>query len=84
MITGIQFRGTVAANQTHSWYTFNWPASEQVIWTVVPDSINTSTPEISWSVAVQRTSSTYVTYWISITNQTGSAVDIEARYAIVN
>ena len=82
MTTGVQFRGTVAANQTHRWFTFNWPATEYILWTVVPDSISTA-PEITWSVAVQRASATAVTYWISITNQTGSPVDIEARYAIV-
>jgi hypothetical protein len=49
---------------------------------VVPDSINTSVPEITWSVALQRTSATAVTYWISITNTTNTNVDIEARYAI--
>ena len=83
MTTGIQFRGTVPANQTHRWFTFNWNPAQHVIWTVVPDSINTTVPEISWSVAVQRTSATAVTYWISITNSTPTNVDIEARYAIV-
>ena len=84
MTTGVQFRGTVQANQTHSWYTFNWPVSEYVIWTVVPDSINTTNSEITWTVGVQRASATAVTYWINITNQTSSAVDVEARYAIVS
>jgi hypothetical protein len=84
MTTGVQFRGTVQANQTHSWYTFNWPVSEYVIWTVVPDSINTTSSEITWTVGVQRASATAVTYWINITNQTSSAVDVEARYAIVS
>jgi hypothetical protein len=81
MQTGVQFRGTVPANQTARWFTFNWNPASYVIWTVVPDSVSSS-PEISWSVAVQRTSATAVTYWISITNSTGAAVDIEARYAI--
>ncbi len=83
MTTGVQFRGTVPANQTHRWFTFNWPATEHVIWTVVPDTVNTTVPEISWSVAVQRASATAVTYWISITNSTGSNVDVEGRYAIL-
>ena len=83
MTTGVQFRGTVAANSTQNWYTFNWPATEYILWTVVPDSINTTAPEISWSVSVQRASATAVTYWIYITNVTGSPVDIEARYIIV-
>jgi hypothetical protein len=84
MTTGVQFRGTVQPNQTHSWYTFNWPVSEYVVWTVVPDSINTTGSEITWTVGVQLASATSVTYWINITNQTSSAVDIEARYAILS
>jgi hypothetical protein len=84
MTTGVQFRGTVAANSTARWYTFNWPVTEYVLWTVVPDSVNTSGAEISWSVAVQLASATAVTYWISITNVTASPVDIEARYVIVS
>jgi hypothetical protein len=82
MQTGVQFRGTVAANQTARWYTFNWNPASYVIWTVVPDSVNASSPEITCSVAVQRASATAVTYWISITNMTNANVDIEARYAI--
>ena len=82
MHTGIQFTGTLGPNTSARWYTFNWPATEYVVWTVVPDSINPSGQEITWSVNVQRASSTYVTYWINITNLTGTAVDIEARYAI--
>jgi hypothetical protein len=84
MTTGVQFRGTVQPNQTHSWYTFNWPVSEYVIWTVVPDSISSAGAEITWTVGVQLASATAVTYWINITNLTGTAVDIEARYAIVS
>jgi len=84
MTTGVQFRGTVAANSTARWYTFNWPVTEYILWSVVPDSVNTSGAEISWSVAVQLASTTAVTYWISITNVPGSPVDIEARYVIVN
>ena len=82
MTTGIQFRGTLQANQTQRWFTFNWPAAEHVIWTVVPDSISAAGSEVTWSVAVQRTSAAFVTYWITITNQIGTPVDIEGRYAI--
>lgn len=82
MQTGVQFRGTVPANQTTRWYTYNWNPASYVIWTVVPDFINTSSPEITWSVAVQLASATAVTYWISVTNTTNTNVDIEGRYAI--
>lgn len=84
MVFGVQFRGTVQPNQSQRWFTFNWPANKQIIWTVVPDSINASAAEITYSVAVQLASATTVTYWITITNLTNAAVDIEARYAILN
>jgi hypothetical protein len=84
VVFGVQFRGTVQPNQSQRWFTFNWPANKQIIWTVVPDSINASAAEITYSVAVQLASATTVTYWITITNLTNAAVDIEARYAILN
>ena len=27
MTTGVQFTGSLAANQTQRWFTFNWPAA---------------------------------------------------------
>jgi hypothetical protein len=84
VVFGVQFRGIVQPNQSQRWFTFNWPASKQIIWTVVPDSVNVSAAEITYTVAVQLASATAVTYWITITNLTNAAVDIEARYAILN
>ena len=84
MNVGVQFRGTVGANQSQQWFTFNWPASEQVLWTVVPDVIGTADAQIDWSVAVQLASATDITYWITVTNLTSSPVDIEGRYAVLS
>jgi hypothetical protein len=81
--TGVQFTGTVPANQTARWYTFNWPANLFVIWTVVPTTVASGAPQIKWQVQVERASATSLTYWLLITNLTGSPVDIEARYAIL-
>ena len=36
MITGVQFRGTLAPNQTQRWFTYNWSAVQHVLWEVVP------------------------------------------------
>ncbi len=85
MTTGVQFRGTRRRQLDPERGTPSTGRStEYVLWTVVPDSVNTSGAEVRWSVAVQLASTTAVTYWISITNVTGSPVDIEARYVIVN
>jgi hypothetical protein len=81
--TGVQFTGTVAANQTGRWYTFNWPANLHVLWTVVPTTVAPGAPQIKWRVQVERASATTITYWLLITNLTGSPVNIEARYAVL-
>lgn len=79
---GVQFRGTVPANSTAIWFTYNWPVLWHIVWTVVPTDVAT-TPEVGWNVEVQKTSGDYFTYWISITNPTGADVDIEARYCVL-
>ena len=84
MRVGVQFTGLLQANQTASWYTFNWPQQWQVIWTVVPTSPRAGAPQIEWTVEVERASATNITYWITITNLTKVPVNIEARYAVTN
>jgi len=80
---GVQFTGTIPANQTKRWFTFNWPAHWHVVWTVVPTSSRPGGPQIEWKVMVERASDQYITYWISITNLTPISVAIEARYAVL-
>jgi hypothetical protein len=80
---GVQFTGNVPANQTRRWFTFRWPAHWHVVWTVVPTTPKLGAPQISWSVAVERAEDAFITYWISITNLTGTEVGIEARYAVL-
>jgi len=81
--TGVQFRGRVAAGTTHRWFTWGWPACWHVVWTVVPATPRVGAPEIRWRVQVERASSGYITYWISITNITSIDVDVEARYGVL-
>jgi len=82
MTTGVQFTGSLAANQTQRWFTFNWDPASNVIWYMVPTTPQ-GVPEISWSVAVQRADASHCTYWITVTNLTGTPVTFEARYAIL-
>ena len=81
--TGVQFTGTVPANQTMRWFTFNWPAHWHVVWTVVPTSPRPGGPQIGWRVEVERASDAFITYWISITNVTPVPVNVEARFAVL-
>jgi hypothetical protein len=80
---GVQFQGTIEANQTKVWFTYNWPAHWHVVWTVVPTTPRPGNPQIRWRVQVERASYGYITYWISITNLTSSPVNIEARYEVL-
>jgi hypothetical protein len=82
MTTGVQFTGSLAANQTQRWFTFNWNPALHVIWYMMPTTPQ-GVPEISWSVAVQRADASHCTYWISVSNLTGTPVTFEARYAIL-
>jgi hypothetical protein len=82
MITGTQFRGTLAPNQTQRWFTFNWPATQHVIWEVVPTTARPGAAEVDWDVALERADDAHVTYWITVSNLTNASVQIEARYAI--
>lgn len=80
---GVQFTGAVPANSTRRWFTFRWPAHWHVAWTVVPTTPQLGAPQIKWEVSVERAEDAYITYWISITNLTGTEVGIEARYAVL-
>jgi hypothetical protein len=82
-VVGTQFHGTVGAGQTRRWFTYSWPACWHVIWTVVPTSPVTPDAGTSWRVRVERASRERLTYWISITNSTGVAAEVDARYEIV-
>ncbi len=80
---GVQFQGTVPANSTSTWFTYNWPVLWDVVWTVVPTNVGSGGPQIGWNVQTQKASGDYLVYWISITNVTSSPVDIEARYCVL-
>ncbi len=82
-VTGTQFHGSLAAGQTKRWFTYNWPACWHVLWTVVPTSPVTPSGGVNWRVRVERASREQITYWISITNNTGVSVDVDGRYEIV-
>jgi hypothetical protein len=84
MSVGVQFTGSLAANQTQRWFTFNWPQQWHVEWNVVPTSPHAGAPQIQWDVAVERANPGNITYWITISNLTNLPVNIEARYAIMS
>ncbi len=84
MRVGVQFTGSIPAGGTSRWFTHSWPQQWHVVWYVVPTSPQVGGAQIEWSVAVERASSTHITYWITIKNLRTTAVNIEARYAVLN
>jgi 23S rRNA G2445 N2-methylase RlmL len=84
MVTGIQIRDELAPNQTRRWFTFNWSATQHVLWEVVPATIQPGAAQVSWNVAIERSDNEHVTYWITATNLTNTTIQIEGRYAIIS
>lgn len=83
-VCGVQFTGTLTANQTQTWYTFNWPATWNMEWMVMPTSLNTTGAEITWTVRVQRAANEFLTYWIQVQNLTATTITFEGRYCILS
>jgi len=84
MWTNVQFTGSLAANETRRWFTFNWPTSWHVVWYMMPTTVRLGSPEVDWSVAVERADATHCTYWITVKNLTAVPVTFEGRYAVLN
>ncbi len=84
MYTGVQFNGSLAANQTLRYFTFNWSPASHIVWYMMPTTPNTSGAELNWGVAMQRSDASHVTYWITVTNLTATPITFEGRYAVLN
>ncbi len=82
-VCGVQWNGTLSPNQTGRWFTFNWPATWHVIWTVMPTTAGT-VPQLTWSVQVERASAEFATYWITVQNLIGTSVNFEGRFEILS
>jgi hypothetical protein len=81
---GLQFVGAIAGGATHSWFTYGWPAAWHMIWTIMPLTICSGAPQLSWSVQVERANPTQITYWIVVKNLSSSTVRFEGRYDILS
>lgn len=81
---GVQWFGTLEPGATRRWFTFGWPASWHVVWSIMPLSICPGAPQLSWSVAVERADSRNATYWLSVRNLTQRTVRFEGRYDVLS
>jgi hypothetical protein len=50
---------------------------------MMPTTVDTAHPQLTWSVAVQRAAGAFITYWITVTNATNVPVNFEARYEVL-
>jgi hypothetical protein len=83
-IVGVQWTGTIPANATQNWFTFNWPATWHMLWTVMPITPRPGGPELWFDVRVERAGVEFATYWIQVRNLTPVPVTFEGRYAILS
>jgi len=81
---GVQWFGMLEPNATRRWFTWGWPASWHVFWTVMPVTPCPGGPQLAWRVAAERASASDCTYWVTVTNLTGDRVKFEGRYNVLN
>jgi hypothetical protein len=81
---GTQWTGTLAANASRRWFTWGWPATWHIVWTVMPTSITPGGPQLSWVTQVERANSEFATYWITVRNLTAQTVNFEGRFCILS
>ncbi len=81
---GVQWFGTIDPGATKRWFTWGWPASWHVIWTIMPITPCPGNPQLSWTVQVERANATQCTYWITVKNLTSDPVRFEGRYDILS
>lgn len=83
-ICGVQWTGSLAANSSHRWFTWGWPATWHMVWTVMPTTPAPGAPQLGWTVEVERADAERATYWITVRNLTSQTVNFEGRYAILS
>jgi hypothetical protein len=83
-VSGVQWTGHLDPNQSMKWFTFNWPATWHIVWTVMPTTVHNGAPSVTWDVQVERASPEFVTYWITVQNLLGVPIDFEGRYCILS
>jgi hypothetical protein len=79
-LVNTQFTGSLNAGQTATWFTFNWPTSWFVVWSLRP---TTAGGKIRWDVAIERAANNTFTYWLTATNLGPGATSFEGKYAVL-
>jgi hypothetical protein len=76
-----QFVGTLSPGQSQTWFTWGWPQSWFVVWSVRP---TTDGGEFSLDVLDVELEPSGITYHLTITNTSPNPASFEAKYAFVS
>ena len=85
---GTQFTGSLAPNETRTWFTHSWPAHWFVVWTAVPSAPVVDGPaQLEFSVRISRQAdradARLVKYHLTARNLTAASVTFQARYEVL-
>jgi hypothetical protein len=83
-VCGVQWTGSLAGNASGRWFTWGWPATWHMVWTIMPTSPRPGGPQVGWNVQVERAGAEHATYWITVMNRTPDPVTFEGRYCILS
>ena len=76
---GVQFSAWIPPNSTQNWFTYGWNPTNTINWSIMDDY--QSSGEITLSnVALDRTSSSAVTYYLTVQNLSSNYKFFEGRY----
>jgi hypothetical protein len=81
---GTQWTGSLNGKQSLKWFTWGWPSTWHVLWTVMPTTPRPGSPQVSWTVQPERANAEFTTYWITVTNLTSDPLSFEGRFAILS
>ncbi|PFG41758.1 astacin (peptidase family M12A) [Isoptericola jiangsuensis] len=82
--SGVQFRSTVPALRTQTFFTHSWPGYWFVEWTAVPTAPPVDgAAQIEWTVRTTRQTDRLVKYFVSVRNLAPYPVSYEARYDVL-
>jgi hypothetical protein len=76
-----QFVGTLSPGQSQTWFTWGWPQSWFVVWSIRP---TTDGGEFSLDVLDVELEPTGIIYHLTITNTSSVPASFEAKYAFVS
>lgn len=85
---GTQFTGTLAPNQTQTWFTHSWPSHWFVVWTAVPTAPVIDGPAqleltVRLSRQADRANARLVKYHLTVRNLTGGSLTFQARFEVL-